>query len=92
MLHYRLGDKVRIEKLRRSSIWDGMTGIIAHISLPDRYGFSMYGINLDEADANGKTKVVMITSDPRKPHRRLTKLDVSNLHPKFLNYKFKFSK
>lgn len=91
MVYYRLGDKVRIEKGRFSSVWDNMTGTIAHISLPDRYGFSMYGINLDEVDVNGKTKVVVITGDLRKPHKRLTKLDSSELHPKFFNYKsFKF--
>jgi len=90
-MYYRIGTKVRIEKGRRSSVWDGMTGTFAHISMPDRFGFWMYGIDLDEPDVNGKTKVIMVSTKPNEAHKRLTKLDTSELHPKFINYKkFKF--
>ena len=90
-MYYRIGTKVRIEKGKRSSVWDGMTGTFAHIWMPDRFGFWGYGIDLDEPDVNGKTKVIMVSTKPNEAHKRLTKLDTSELHPKFINYKkFKF--
>lgn len=90
-MYYRVGDRVRIKNGRVPNIWCGMTGRIAHIALPDRFGMFMYGIQLDEPDSGGKSKVIMVTRNPFKPHNLLDKLDSSELHPKFINYKkFKF--
>ncbi len=92
-MYYRLGDKVIIDKVKKESIWDGMTGTVAHISMPDRFGFWMIGVNLDKPDSNGKSKFITFTNKPDLFTKRLTKLDSSELHPKFINYKkFKFKK
>ena len=90
-MYYRIGTKVRIEEGRKKDIWSGMTGTIAYISTRDKFGFTTYGINLDEADAGGKTKVILITKNINAQHRRLTRLDEPNLYPMFLNIRsFKF--
>ncbi len=102
-MYYRLGERVRIEKKLRGKpdVWGDITGRIAHIKTPRTdsrfrfsYGFGwMYGIELDEPDVFGKTKIVFYTNKPQEPHSRITRLGNPKLHPKFLNYrKFIFSK
>jgi len=91
-MYYRIGEKVRIEKGKKSSVWDGMIGTLVHISADAKYHFWFYVINLDKPDTNGKTKVIMVTTNPTVGHRRLTKLGPSSLHPRFINHrKFKFN-
>ena len=95
-MYYRIGDKVKIRprNLGKPDIWGGMCGKISHIVTPSNYafGFYGYGIELDEVDAHGGTKVIFRTRDLFKEHCRLTKTDSSKLRPKFLHYrKFKFS-
>ena len=101
-MYYRLGERVRIEKKLRGKpdVWGDVNGRIAHITIPRTkrdlmrsYGFGwMYGIELDEPDVFGKTKVVFYTNKPQEPIRRITRLDTPRLYPKFINYrKFKFS-
>ena len=90
-MYYRIVTRVRIEEGRKKDIWVGMTGTIAYMSSKDRFGFTTYGINLDEADAGGKRKLMVITNNINVPHRRLTRLDEPNLYPMFLNLRsFKF--
>ena len=100
-MYYRLGERVRIEKKLsgKPDVWSNVNGRIAHIQVPRTkrdlirsYGFGwMYGIELDEPDVFGKTKVVFYTNKPQEPHSRITRLDNPRLHPKFLNYrKFRF--
>jgi len=91
-----------MEKKRKGKpdVWAGMTGRIAHITTPKsrqdiirNYGFGwMYGVELDEPDVFGKTKILFWTKGPNEPHPAVTRLDNPELHPKFLNYrKFNFS-
>lgn len=96
-MYYRLGDRVKIERKVKGKpdVWSGMTGKIAHITTPKNkeevarnFGFGwMYGIELDEKDVFGKNKIIMWTKNPNTPHPRITKIDSSELHPKFLDYR-----
>lgn len=101
-MYYRLGERVRMEKKLKGKpdVWAGMTGRIAHITTPKsrqdiirNYGFGwMYGVELDEPDVNGTTKILFWTNGPNEPNPIVTRLDNPELHPKFLNYrKFNFS-
>ena len=99
-MYYRIGERVRIEKKLRGKpdVWGDVTGRIAHITIPRKredsfFGFNiMYGIELDEPDAFGKTKILFWSRYRNHPHKRITRLDNPELHPKFLNYrKFNFS-
>jgi hypothetical protein len=98
-MYYRIGERVRIEKKLRGKpdVWGGMTGRIAYISTPGKnqgysFGFNvMYGIELDEKDSFGRTKVLFWSNYRNHPHKRITRLGSPELHPKFLNYRsFKF--
>lgn len=91
-MYYRIGDKVRIEKGKTDLPIDGLIGTIKHIASPRKGGYVWgYGVKLDITLENGSNRVLFATIDPRKKHGRLTKIDSSELLPKFLNYKkFKF--
>ena len=90
-MYYRIGTRVSIEEGRKKDIWAGMKGTLAYISGRDRFGFTTYGINLDEPDAGGKRKLMVVTNNINGPHKRLTILDDLNLYPRFLNLRsFKF--
>lgn len=101
-MYYRVGEKVKIEKKSKGKpdVWGDVTGRIAHIRVPRTrwdlirsYGYAwMYGVELDEKDSFGKTKILFYTNKPQEPHKRITRLDNPELYPKFLNYrKFRFN-
>jgi hypothetical protein len=98
-MYYRIGDRVIINGRKfgkRQEAYVGMCGTMKHMSIPNpktMISIWGYGIELDEPDSNGNKKIMFATKNPYKEHHRLTKLDSSKLHPKFLNYKsFKFNK